>query len=255
MALRLGSGFRRDPQGDGGNSFAFHSEKETSFDAAAAVSGSPVCRIGHSCYFSICTDAVPDERRMCVNTYKLRTLIFLALCCDLGLFVKRIVNPFTNLITDALHIPGGVGTSFSLMFLVVAAALTPNAFCGTIMGVVQSVLALGLGMVGSMGVLSPIGYIVPGIMIDLIFWTTRKTPLSHSEQIVLANAISSPCAALSANFIVFHLRGVALLLYLGVAATSGAFCGLLGAKLAARLMPVIGVSIKHDKSIKKGISI
>lgn len=190
-----------------------------------------------------------------MKTYKLRTLIFLALCCDMGLFAKRMVNPFTNIITDALHIPGGVGTSFSLMFLVVAAALTPNAFCGTIMGIVQSVLAVGFGMVGSMGALSPIGYIVPGMMIDLIFWTTRKTPLPHSERIVLANAIASPCAALSANFIVFHLRGVALLLYLSVAATSGAFCGLLGAMLTARLMPVIGIKMKYDESVKKGMSI
>ena len=45
-------------------------------------------------------------------------LIFLALCCDLGLFAKRIIAPAANLLTDSLHIPGGIGTSFSLMFLV-----------------------------------------------------------------------------------------------------------------------------------------
>ena len=31
---------------------------------------------------------------------KLLRLIFMALCCDLGLFTKRIIAPFANIITD-----------------------------------------------------------------------------------------------------------------------------------------------------------
>lgn len=248
MALRLGPGLCRDPLGAGGNPFAFRFEKETCFGAAAAVPGPPVPGAGHGCRFSRL------ERRLTMKSSKLRTLIFLALCCDLGLFAKRMVNPFANLITDTLHIPGGVGTSFSLMFLVVAAALTSCPFCGRVMGAVQSALTLGMGMVGSMGALSPIGYIVPGLVIDLVFAITKNTRMSRSERIVLANAAASPCAALAANLIVFHLSGIVLLLYLSVAATSGAFCGLLGAKLAARLAPVIGAGPKYDGSMEKGVS-
>lgn len=88
--------------------------------------------------------------------YPLRTTIFLALCCDLGLFSKRLISPAANLITDSLHIPGGIGTSFSLMFLVIAVVLVPRPGCAAAMGAVQSALALGLGMVGSMGALSPL---------------------------------------------------------------------------------------------------
>lgn len=190
-----------------------------------------------------------------MKTYYLRTWIFLALCCDLGLFAKRMVNPFANLITDALHIPGGIGTGFSLMFLTVAAALTHGRFCGAAMGTVQSALALGLGMVGSMGALSPVGYIVPGLVIDLVFAVTEHLPLSREERIVLANTIASPSAALAANCIVFHLSGVVLLLYLGVAATSGACCGLLGAKLTSRLVPIVKIEPSRHAPIKKGMSI
>ena len=82
---------------------------------------------------------------------KLRRLIFMALCCDLGLFTKRLVAPAANLITDSLHIPGGIGTAFSLMFLVIAVALMPKFGAGIIMGAVQSGIALAFGMVGSMG--------------------------------------------------------------------------------------------------------
>lgn len=169
---------------------------------------------------------------------RLRTLIFLALCCDLGLFSKRLIAPAANLITDALHIPGGVGTSFSLMFLVVAAAVAGRFGCAAVMGAVQGALALAFGMVGSMGALSPVGYIVPGLVIDIVLAVLRRTPLSRREGIVLANAAAAPCAAMTANLIVFRLRGPALLLYLCVSAVTGTAAGLLGAELVRRLAPV-----------------
>ena len=179
-----------------------------------------------------------------MKTFRLRTLIFLALCCDLGLFSKRLISPAANLITDFLHIPGGIGTSLSLMFLVVAAVMVERFGCAAVMGAVQSVLALAFGMVGSMGALSFIGYIVPGLVIDLLLAVTRKSPLSRRDRAVLANAAAAPCAALTANLIVFHLHGVVLLLYLCVSTTSGAIFGLAGAGIVRRLTPVFGAELQ-----------
>lgn len=173
-----------------------------------------------------------------MKKFSLRQMIFLALCCDLGLFSKRLIAPAANLITDALHIPGGIGTGFSLMFLVIAAAFIPHAGCGAVMGAVQSVLALAFGMAGSMGALSPIGYIAPGIVIDLILWTARKRALPPESSMPAANGAASMAAAFTANLIVFRLSGFALALYLCVAAASGVICGLLGAKILCRLSPV-----------------
>lgn len=165
--------------------------------------------------------------------FRLRRLLFLALCCDFGLFAKQLVSPFANLITDALHIPGGIGTSFSLMFLVIAVALVPHPGCATVMGTVQSMLALVMGRVGSMGVLSPIGYIVPGVVIDLVMRLTRPLPLA--DRMMIANALGAVGASLTANWIVFRLWGAPLALYACVAATSGALCGLLG----SRIVPLV----------------
>lgn len=181
-----------------------------------------------------------------MKTFRLRTLIFLALCCDLGLFSKRLIAPAANLITGFLHIPGGIGTGLSLMFLVIAAVMVERFGCAAIMGAVQSVLALAFGMVGSMGALSFIGYIVPGVVIDLLLAATRRGPLSRRDRVVLANAAASPCAALTANIIVFHLSGVVLLLYLCVAATSGAIFGLGGAAIASRLTPIFGMELQNS---------
>lgn len=169
-------------------------------------------------------------------------MIFLALCCDLGLFSKRLVSPLTNIITDALHVPGGIATSFSLMFLVIAAAIVRWPFCGTVMGAVQSVLALSFGMVGSMGLLSPVGYIAPGIVIDALMAAGDKVPLPLEDRMMLTNSAAAATACLSANLIVFRLQGVVLALYVCIALCSGAGCGLLGARIVRRLMPVMDIS-------------
>ena len=187
-----------------------------------------------------------------MKPFRLRTLIFLALCCDLGLFSKRLISPAANLITDLLHIPGGIGTSLSLMFLVIAAVMVERFGCAAIMGAVQSGLALAFGMVGSMGALSAIGYIVPGLVIDLLLAVTRKSPLARRDRAVLANTAAAPCAALTANFIVFHLQGVVLLFYLCVAAASGAIFGLLGAEIVRRLTPIFGTELRQSRSKTQG---
>jgi len=107
------------------------------------------------------------------------------------------------------------------------------------MGAVQSALALGFGMVGSMGALSPIGYIVPGIVIDAVLWLTARTSLPLTERMALTSALASAAAALTANAIVFRLWGPPLWLYLAVALTSGTLYGVLGSAAAARLLPVV----------------
>lgn len=178
---------------------------------------------------------------------RLRMMIFLALCCDLGLFSKRLVSPVANIITDALHVPGGIATSFSLMFLVIAAAIVRWPFCGTVMGAVQSVLALSFGMVGSMGLLSPVGYIVPGMLIDVFMAAGDKLSLPLEDRLTLANSAAAAVASLTANLIVFRLQGVVLALYVCIALCSGAGCGLLGGRIARRLMPVVSMGKRRCK--------
>ncbi|MBE5997568.1 MAG: hypothetical protein E7240_09540 [Lachnospiraceae bacterium] len=189
-----------------------------------------------------------------MKTNRLRNLIFLALCCDLGLFSKRLIAPAANVITDFLRIPGGIGTSFSLMFLIVAAELVPYFGCAALMGVVQSALALALGMVGSMGALSPIGYIVPGLVIDCVFYIFRKMKLPSVTRCVTANMLSAAAAAFTANIIVFRLRGMTLALYIVVGLLSGAVCGMLGYRLAARLKPALSTQVMKIPEPKNGLA-
>ena len=182
-----------------------------------------------------------------MNRLKLKRLIFMALCCDLGVFAKKLIVPAANILTDFLHIPGGVGTSFSLMFIVVAAVFVPRFGSATLMGAVQSVIALCMGTVGSMGALAPLGYILPGFAIDCVLFLARKLKLKRDESLVIANAVAAVAACLAANAVVFRLRGIVLLLYVSVSLTSGAICGALAGSVAEKLEPVFGKDEKLEK--------
>ncbi len=143
-----------------------------------------------------------------------------------------------NIVTESLHIPGGIATSFSLMFLIVAASVLDVSGCATLMSVVQSMLAFAFGMVGSMGALAPIGYILPGIAVDICLYISKKYS-SLEFGILSSSLLSSVCACLTANLIVFNLSGIVLAVYVSVAATSGAICSLLTIALIKRLSPLI----------------
>lgn len=167
---------------------------------------------------------------------KLSQFIFMALCCDLGIITKKLISPAANLITDSLHIPGGISTSFSLMFLVIGAALAGQFGCGALMGLIQCGIALSLGMTGSMGILSFVGYVIPGLIVDIVLWLFRNRSRSSA---LMAACIAAPIAAsLTADLIVFRLHGIVLLLYLCVSCTTGAICGTAAIPMYERLRPL-----------------
>lgn len=145
------------------------------------------------------------------------------------------MNPFANIITESLHIPGGISTGFSIMYLVVAMEVVRGKHCGALMGAVQGFLALCMGRVGSMGLLAPIGYIMPGVAIDIVYRVGERFALERTERMVFANSLASVTASCTANIIVFRLRGPILLLYLCVSAVSGVVYGFLGAAVVKRL--------------------
>lgn len=166
---------------------------------------------------------------------KLFSLNIMALCCILGLISKKIINPFANVITEALHIPGGISTGFSIMFLVLGAELVRLPYSGTKMGTAQGFLALALGRVGSMGALSPIGYMMPGLAIDLVYRLSVCRNASCTTRMMLANGLAAVAASVTANLIVFHLHGAVLWLYLCVSLMSGSLYGILGSAITGRL--------------------
>lgn len=177
----------------------------------------------------------------------LTSLIFMALCCDIGIVAKKLISPAANVITESIHIPGGIATAFSLMFVIIGAFLCNFFGSAIMMCIVQSMIALIMGNTGSMGMLVVIAYIVPGIVIDLSILVWKHFVRSWTvECVAITNALAGLSAAVCANSLTFRLSGLPILIYFLVAFTMGYICGVLASILIKRLEPVIGIKFGKD---------
>ena len=166
----------------------------------------------------------------------LRHLIFLAICVALSLVTKRVISPITNLLTDFLRIPGGgAATAFSLMFLVVGTSSLRWSWATAAAGLVQSLIALSMGMSAYQGAFALLTYTLPGVVIDLF---RRIYPRRDKSYFVLSCASANTAGALLTNVLVFRLEGIAFLLWMLIACAVGMFGGLLGEMLFRRIMRV-----------------
>ena len=166
----------------------------------------------------------------------LRQLTFLAVCIALSLVTKRIVSPFTNILTDFIRIPGGgAATAFSLMFLLVGTSAVNWRWAAAYSGFIQSIIALSLGMSSYQGLFALLTYTAPGIVIDLF---RMVYPQKDKAYFTLACAAANTAGALLTNLLVFKLQGVAFLLWMLVACSFGLFGGILGNELFRRIKKV-----------------
>ena len=161
----------------------------------------------------------------------------MALCLALGLLSKRIVSPLTNLLTDFFRIPGGsAAVGISLGFLIIGKQMVRLPCAGTLMGFVQSLLAIALGFSSYQGLLAVITYTLPGVTMDLTALAIRR---GGALQCIVSCVLSCVVSALMSNWLVFHLRGLSLLLWLLLAALSGLMGGWCASMVSEKLKHAI----------------
>lgn len=166
----------------------------------------------------------------------LRHLTFLAICIALSLVTKRVISPATNLLTDLIRIPGGsAATAFSLMFLLVGTSGLHWRWATTATSFAQSLIALSMGMSSYQGLFAVLTYSLPGLVIDLF---RMICPLRDKTYFSLACTTANSAGALLTNILVFHLEGIAFLLWMLIAGSVGLIGGLLGELLFQRIVQI-----------------
>ena len=184
-----------------------------------------------------------------IKRFTLRQLIYMALCSDLGIVCKKLTSPFANIITDSLHVPGGIGTAFSISFIVIAAVLINRFGAGMLMSIIQCITAFAIGSVGNMGALSIIAYFFPGLVIDVVCLLADRFKLGRQLKAFLSCTLASVTACIVANALVFDLSGVVLGLYCSIGAFAGALGGLFSITIIERLVKVYP---KEDNAVREG---
>lgn len=170
-----------------------------------------------------------------LNKFTIFELVFIAGCAALGIAIKPILTPLVHVITGPLFIPGGsISGGLYMMFIVVAALVVPKMGSATLATIVQAILAIATGVIGSHGILSLFTYILPGIMMDGVFAMFRYKN-KHALTPFLMGAFANASGTYASNLVFFRLPWIPLILSLSAGFLFGGLGGLLADRVSIGL--------------------
>lgn len=178
-----------------------------------------------------------------LRKFSMKDLLIVASMAAVGIAVKPVVVSLAHLVSAPLLIPGGaLAGGLYMMWLVMAFGLTGKRGAATLCGLVQAILVLITGIVGSHGLMSLVSYTAPGLAVDLglLLMGHRCCCLPCC---FVAGILANLTGTALVNWIFFSLPLIPLLLSLAVAALSGAVGGLLAWELL-KLMSKYGFGAK-----------
>jgi len=159
--------------------------------------------------------------------FSLFDLIVIAIVAALGVAIKPVLVPLVQIITGPLFIPGGaIVGGFYMMWIVVGAGIVGRRGTATLIAVVQAILVIAIGIIGTHGIMSLATYILPGVAVDLFLLVTRGRAKSIMS-CFFAGLAANLTGTFLTNFVFFRLPLVPLLLVLAGGALSGGLGGLI----------------------------
>lgn len=184
--------------------------------------------------FRICPFILEIEmKKQHFTIYEICLMAFLAV---LGMFIKPLVSPVFNLLTDFIRIPGGsVTAGFSMLFIVFGAAYVQKKGTGALMGLVQAVISLTTGISATAGILVFITYTLPGIAIDIVLCSGIAARLPVQQRMSLAGAMGVLAGAAFTNMLYFHLSVIPFILFYIFGILSGALGGYIAYEIIERI--------------------
>lgn len=166
-----------------------------------------------------------------LQRYSIYDLVIMAIMAAIGIAIKPVIVPLAHLVTGPLMIPSGafVGGLY-MMWLVIGYGIVQKVGTATIIALIQALLVVITGVIGSHGVMSFLTYIAPGVMMDLALILMGHRVCCRGCAVIsggVANVTGTACV----NILFFQAPGAYLILILSVAALSGCLGGLLAWEL------------------------
>lgn len=167
--------------------------------------------------------------------FTLTDYILIAMMASLGVAIKVVIVPLAHIITGPLFIPGGVvAGGFYMMFLVLGTAATQKYGAATLIALVQAVLVVVTGTLGTHGAASLFTYTLPGLCVDALFLLMRHKGCC-ALCCFLGGVVANMAGSFAVNFAIFDLSLIPLLLSLSAAALSGGLGGLIAHAVAKQI--------------------
>lgn len=174
------------------------------------------------------------EKRFLKN-YSVYNLIIIAVVSALGIATKPIVVPLTHIITGPLFIPGGaIAGGFYMFWIVLGVGIVKKTGTGTLIGIVQGILVIATGTMGTHGIMSIISYTLPGIVVDMVFLISKNKKF-NSLHFVFGCLTANVTGTLISNILFFRLPFATVILILSAAALSGTVGGIIAYSITKSL--------------------
>ena len=162
-----------------------------------------------------------------LEKFTLFELILLALIAAAGIAVKPVAVAVSHLITGPLFIPGGaIAGGFYMLFVVLGAALVGKKGSATLICLIQAIVVLVSGVYGSHGAASLITYVVPGLLVDLL-WIICRTNGNSLIACFTGVITANVSGTVLVNFVFFRMPLIPLLFTAALAALSGGLGGVM----------------------------
>lgn len=170
-----------------------------------------------------------------IKNFSMFNLVLIALTSALGIAIKPIVVPLSQIITGPLYIPGGtVAGGFYMMWIVLGAAMVRKKGTATLIAIVQAIMVISLGILGTHGIMSFVSYIAPGLAVDLVLLIGGYKRFG-AGWLFAAGVVANLCGTFIVNLIFFKLPLIPLILTLSTACLSGGLGGIIAYAITTRV--------------------
>ncbi len=167
---------------------------------------------------------------------RLKELIIIAELATLGMVLKPVFSPLFNLLTDFVRIPGGsVTAGVSMLFIVLASAVTGRRGAALLAGILQGSLSFVTGVSAAAGVLVLITYSLPGAAIDLVMNFPGTGEKALRPKMIIAGSAGVLTGAAATNLLYFRLTLIPFTLFYIFGILSGALGGFIAHAVYTRL--------------------
>jgi len=161
-----------------------------------------------------------------LKRFSIYDLSMMAIMAVIGIAIKPIVVPLAHIISGPLMIPSGAfAGGLYMMWLVIGYGIVKKPGTATIIAIVQAILVLITGVVGSHGIMSLFTYVTPGVVMDLFLLAIGHRVCCRGCA-VLSCAVANVTGTACVNIVFFQMPGMYLILVLSVALFSGGIGGL-----------------------------
>lgn len=153
--------------------------------------------------------------------FTLYELVICTVIATLGLALKQIIAPLATIMAGPFMIPkGALAGGLYMMWLIIGYGIVRKPGTALIIGLVQALLVMFTGIIGSHGILSLFTYLAPGLAVEVVMLLIRHRACCL-PCCVVGGMAANVAGVAAVNAVIFRVPGVYLILVLAVGALSG----------------------------------